>query len=208
MTMSGTDWDERYSGAELVWSAGPNVWVAEVAADLPPGRVLDLAAGEGRNAIWLAKLGWQATAVDFSAVALQRANSIAAQRLGVGPGTLHTVHANVLDYDPPEQAFDLVVIAYLQLPEPARRTAIAAAARGVAPGGLLLVVAHDSTNLAQGFGGPKDPAVLYTPAEIADYVADSGLQVRRAETVTRVVAGPSGPAAALDALYLAQAPSA
>src|SRR5256885_9972264 len=60
-------WDQRYAGAELVWSAGPNRFVAEELADRPPGRVLDLASGEGRNALWLAARGWQATAVGFSA---------------------------------------------------------------------------------------------------------------------------------------------
>src|SRR6266480_6813861 len=54
-------WDQRYAGAELVWSAGPNRFVAEELADRPPGRVLDLASGEGRNALWLAARGWQAT---------------------------------------------------------------------------------------------------------------------------------------------------
>jgi SAM-dependent methyltransferase len=208
MTMSGPDWDVRYSGAELVWSAGPNVWVAQVAAALPPGRALDLAAGEGRNAIWLAELGWQVTAVDFSAVALDRARTLAAARLPGRVGGLHTVHADLLTHELPRAAFDLVVIAYLQLPEPARRAVIAGAALAVAPGGLLLVVAHDSANLQGGFGGPQDPAVLYRPTEIADYIIGSGLQVRRAETVARQVITPAGPVSALDALLLAEAPRA
>jgi SAM-dependent methyltransferase len=191
-----------------VWSAGPNVWVAEVATGLPPGRALDLAAGEGRNASWLAELGWQVTAVDFSAVALDRARALAADRLRGSRGRLETVHADVLTHELPPAAFDLVVIAYLQLPEPARRVAIARAARAVAPGGLLLVVAHDSANLHAGFGGPQDSAVLYTPTEIAEYLIGSGLHVRRAQTVTRQVATPSGPVTALDALLLAEAPNA
>ena len=66
--MDARAWDERYAAAELVWSATPNQFVATELADLPPGRALDLAAGEGRNALWLAGLGWQVTAVAFSLV--------------------------------------------------------------------------------------------------------------------------------------------
>ena len=71
--MDAEQWDQRYDQADLVWSAAPNRWVEEVTGSLSPGRVLDLAAGEGRNALWLAGRGWRATAVDFSRVALDRA---------------------------------------------------------------------------------------------------------------------------------------
>lgn len=208
MDMTGSDWDDRYSSSELVWSAGPNVWVAGVAASLPPGRALDLAAGEGRNALWLAELGWEVTAVDFSAVALQRARAIAEERLGADSGRLRTVQADLLDYSPTPRAFDLVVIAYLHLPESRRRAVIRSASGAVAPGGLLLVVAHDSANLEDGFGGPRDPGVLYTATDVAEYLSGSSLRVLRAELVTRIVAGPSGPVEALDALFLAEAPRA
>jgi hypothetical protein len=73
-------WDQRYSGPDLVWGAGPNHFVADEAAALPPGRAIDLGAGEGRNAIWLAGRGWQVTAVDFSAAGLARAARLAAER--------------------------------------------------------------------------------------------------------------------------------
>jgi hypothetical protein len=70
--MDADGWDRRYAGAALIWSAGPNRFVEKELADLPPGRVLDLASGEGRNALWLAALGWQATAVDCVAPAIVR----------------------------------------------------------------------------------------------------------------------------------------
>src|SRR2546430_7187246 len=66
--MDAAEWDQRYAGTELVWSAEPNRFVAAELADLPPGRALDLAAGEGRNSVWLAERGWAVTAVDFSRV--------------------------------------------------------------------------------------------------------------------------------------------
>jgi len=79
MSMGAQAWDERYARADLVWSAGPNATVAQWCADLPPGRAVDLGAGEGRNGIWLAQRGWDVTAVDFSSVGLERARSLAAQ---------------------------------------------------------------------------------------------------------------------------------
>ena len=65
-------WDSRYTAAELLWTAQPNRWLVEEVAGLPAGRALDLGAGEGRNAVWLAAGGWTVTAVDFSAAAWAR----------------------------------------------------------------------------------------------------------------------------------------
>jgi 2-polyprenyl-3-methyl-5-hydroxy-6-metoxy-1,4-benzoquinol methylase len=75
--MDARAWDERYAAAELVWSREPNQFVAAELGDLPPGSAVDLAAGEGRNAIWLASLGWSVTAVDFSRVALDKGARLA-----------------------------------------------------------------------------------------------------------------------------------
>jgi 2-polyprenyl-3-methyl-5-hydroxy-6-metoxy-1,4-benzoquinol methylase len=71
--MDANDWNIRYDQTDLRWSSGPNQWIVQVTASLAPGRVLDLAAGGGRIATWLDERGWSATAVDFSAVALERA---------------------------------------------------------------------------------------------------------------------------------------
>src|ERR1035441_2439850 len=73
-------WDQRYSGPDLVWGAGPNRFVTEEVAALPAGRAVDVGTGEGRNAIWLAERGWQVIAVDFSAAGLARAARLAAER--------------------------------------------------------------------------------------------------------------------------------
>ena len=79
--MDAAGWDARYAGADLVWSAGPNVWVRELCTPMPPGRALDVAAGEGRNALWLVEQGWTVVAADFSAVGVERMNEIADRRL-------------------------------------------------------------------------------------------------------------------------------
>lgn len=190
-------WDERYAATELVWSAEPNVFVAEVTGDLPPGRALDLACGEGRNAIWLAGRGWRVTAVDFSAVAIDKGRKLAA-RAGVD---VEWRCEDVLAWEPRPRSFDLVVLSYLQLPGPALAGVVGRAGEALAPGGTLVVVGHARANLDGGVGGPQDPAVLYEPDEVVGWVG--GLVVARAEHVRRTVETPDGPRQAVDTLVVA-----
>jgi SAM-dependent methyltransferase len=138
---------------------GPNQFVADLVADLTPGRAIDLAAGEGRNAIWLAEQGWDATAVDFSEVAIGKAREIA-ERRGVA---ITTEVADLTAYEPSPGEYDLVVIAYLQIPAEQLDPVLARAAAAVAPGGTFLLVNHDRANLDGGYGGPQHPSVLTTP---------------------------------------------
>lgn len=204
--MDAESWNTRYAATEPVWSVAPNRWVAELVGDLPPGRALDIAAGEGRHAVWLAEQGWRAVAVDFSEVGLARATQWAGTR-GVGD-RLRTVVADVVEFQPEQRSFDLVVIAYLQIPAAPRAQVIAQAAAAVAPGGHLLVVAHDSANLVFGTGGPQDPAVLYTASDVvADVVAtdpQAGEHWQLLDvTMAQREVGEDEPAA-LDAVFFAQ----
>jgi len=200
--MDQTAWDERYAGPELVWGSGPNCFVAEELAALPPGRAIDLGTGEGRNAIWLAERGFTVTAVDFSRVGLARAAGLAAQR-GV---SVDWVHADLLDYQPTPGHFDLVLIAYIQLPAD-RLTALArTAGAALAPGGTLLAVGHDRDNLARGHGGPKDLSVLWTPQLVTAGL--TGLTIEQAEQVDRMVTTPDGARTAIDTLVRAVRPRA
>src|SRR5579862_504174 len=100
-------WDERYAGAEFEWTRQPNQWVAAELAELPPGHALDLAAGEGRNSVWLAERGWQVTAVDFSRVGLEKGRKLSAAR-GVIEDQVTWIVADLSDYQPEPGAFDLV----------------------------------------------------------------------------------------------------
>jgi SAM-dependent methyltransferase len=193
------DWNRRYGETDLVWTAEPSRFLVAEAEALAPGRALDLACGEGRNALWLARRGWDVVGVDFSEVALEKARARAA-RDGVA---LELVCADLLDYRPPRLAFDLVLVFYLHLPAPERRLVLACAAEAVAPGGTLLLVGHDADNLARGAGGPSDPAVLYTPDEIAAELP--GLTIEKAERVLREVEGERRPA--IDALVRATRPA-
>lgn len=185
--MDATDWDARYAAVDLVWSATPNAVVAREADDLTPGRALDLAAGEGRNAIWLAARGWRVTAVDFSAVATDRTRRLAAERLGAAADRVDAVTADLMAWTPEPAGADLVVLAYLQLAAAQRRHVHRLAATAVAPGGTFLLVAHHLDNLAAGVGGPQDPAVLFTEADVLADLDDTALAVDRAERVDRVV---------------------
>ncbi len=203
--MDSSEWDARYASADLVWSAGPNMFVEQHASGLPVGRVLDVAGGEGRNALWLASRGWAATLVDFSAVALDRAERLWSERASA-LGSLVTRRADVTSESLGDADQDLVVVAYLQLAADGRRPALRASADAVAPGGRLLVVAHHTDNLADGYGGPQDAAYLYTEADVADDIAGSGLDVVTAQRVAREVTTDAGPRTAWDALLLAVRP--
>lgn len=172
--MKASDWDARYAEARI-WSDGPNAWVAETLAHLPPGTAVDLGAGEGRNALWLASVGWEVTAVDFSSVGLATGAARAAS-LGLD---VEWVTADATTWVSPQQV-DLVVIAYLQLPADALALAIGNAAGYLAPGGTLALVGHDRDNSV---GGPKDPAVLHTVAELT--AAASALDIVECRQVSR-----------------------
>jgi len=193
-------WDERYSGAEFEWTTRPNQFVAAELADLPPGRALDLAAGEGRNTVWLAERGWRVTAVDFSRVGLEKGRKLSAAR-GVDEAQVEWIVADLRDYEPERDFYDLALIAYLHLIPEARATVLARAAAALVPGGTAFVVGHDLTNLTEGTGGPQDPDVLYTPEAIRAELA--GLRVVRAERVHRTVERDDGPATAIDTLVRA-----
>jgi SAM-dependent methyltransferase len=192
------DWNTRYAQKELLWTAQPNRLFAAEVEGLRPGRALDVACGEGRNAVWLAENGWRVTGVDFSDVALAKAAELAASRAV----TVDWVLADVVELEPEPRGFDLVAVLYLQLPPGELGHAIRSAARAVAPGGTLLVLGHDSTNLTEGYGGPRDPAVLFTPEDITAELDD--LVVERAEKVRRTVALDEGEAFAIDAFVRAR----
>ncbi len=191
--MDAEEWDARYAAAPQ-WSDAPNVLAAELLRDLPPGRALDVAAGEGRMALWLAALGWQVTALDFSAAGLARGRERAEQR-GL---EVHWQVADATAADLRTEQYDLVLVLYLHLPHAPLVDVLQRCARAVAPGGRLLVLGHDRDNLARGTGGPQDVGLLYD-VEVLRSVA-AGLVVERAGQVER----PVDDRVAVDALLLAR----
>ncbi|MBT8216521.1 MAG: methyltransferase domain-containing protein [Acidimicrobiia bacterium] len=195
--MTSGQWDERYRAQGLVWTADPNRFLVEAVAGLEPGSALDLACGEGRNAVWLAANGWRVTGVDFSPVGLDKARLLAAEA-GVA---VDWELADVTAWEAPAR-HDLVIVLYLHLDPPGVRAALRRAVAAVAPGGRLLVVGHAVRNLTDGYGGPPDPALLYEPEQIAGELGD--LSVERAEEVLRPVEVDGAVETAIDALVLAR----
>ncbi len=201
--MDSAAWDERYAATDLVWSATPNQWVVELVSGLTPGRAVDIAAGEGRNAIWLAEQGWSVLATDFSAVAVERLREIAASRLGADAGRLRAVVADATEPVPGEQAaYDLVLFSYLQLPEPRWSAALTRGVEAAAPGGRVVVIAHAEANLEGGWGGPQDPAVLHDPEAVVALARSLPVRVESAGLRTRVVETDDGPREALDTVLV------
>jgi len=188
------EWDSRYAASDRVWSAAPNAWVAATLRGWFTGRALDLGTGEGRHAVWLASLGWQVTAVDFSAVGIERGRR-GAQELGVD---VDWVVADLGTWEPPAGVtFDLVLLAYLHL----EGDVLARARNWVAPGGALVVIGHALRNLTQGVGGPQDARLLHTEAEYR--AASEGLLVEHLGEVVRHL--PEGDA--IDLALVARRPS-
>jgi len=200
--MRAEQWDERYRATELVWGTPPNRWVERELADLTPGRAVDLACGEGRNALWLAARGWQVSAVDFSAVALDTGRRLESAQQASAP-SVDWVCADATTYRPTDPV-ELALLCYLHLAPPEWAAALTGAAAALAPGAMLLVIGHDTTNITQGVGGPQDRSVLFTAAEVAADLAAKGLVIERAEAVHRPVEGADRPA--IDALVRARRP--
>jgi SAM-dependent methyltransferase len=185
-------WDERYADVERVWGGDPNVFVVEYLAARSPGTAIDLGAGEGRNAVWLAQQGWDVTAVDFSAVGLAKARDMARD----AEVEIATVVSEVQAYDPPAPV-DLVLLCYLQIPDEQQVSVLRRVADWLQPGGAVLVVAHDKSNVEHGRGGPPVPGVCYTVEQTVAALDD--LEIRVAEVRDRE--------GALDTVVLAERPA-
>jgi SAM-dependent methyltransferase len=135
-------WDDLYRSRSTLWSGHPNPPLVAEAAGLPPGAALDIGAGEGGDAIWLASRGWTVTAVDISPVALERAADHAARAGAEVAGRIQWLQRDVEEWEPPKEQFDLVSAHFFHLPGETRRRVFGRLADSTAPGGSLLVVGH------------------------------------------------------------------
>jgi SAM-dependent methyltransferase len=193
-------WNRRYAAGDRHATTTPNEFLVAEVSGMAPGRALDLACGAGRNAVWLAEQGWRVTAVDFSDVGLTMARELARVR----SVEVEWIEADVVAWTPAARAYDLVCVLYLQLPAPDRRGVLRHAVDAVAPGGTLLVLGHDLLNLTEGWGGPSQADVLYTPDDIVAEI--EGLPVEKAERVRRAVEDGGVVHEAIDALVRARRP--
>ncbi|MBK5287403.1 MAG: class I SAM-dependent methyltransferase [Acidimicrobiia bacterium] len=202
--MDANEWDHRYDTAAYVWHTEPNQFLPALIDDLAPGRALDLACGEGRNAVWLARRGWSVTAVDFSEVGIEKGRRLAAE----SDVDVEWVVADITTWTGRSETYDLVIIFYVQLPADERAAMLGTAATALAPGGRFVMVAHDLSNLDDGIGGPQDPTVLPTPELIRVDLMSGGpadLVIDRAELISRAVETETddGTKQAIDCLVVA-----
>ncbi|WP_234345812.1 class I SAM-dependent methyltransferase, partial [Streptomyces sp. NRRL F-5755] len=164
---SAQSWDAMYSSRDQVFSGAPNPVLVSEVTGLPPGQALDVGCGEGADALWLARRGWQVTAVDISQVALRRAAAAAVDRAD----RVAWARADLTAAPPPADAFDLVSVQYFPLRREPDHTALRGLLKAVAPGGTLLFVSHDLGGLTPRPEDGFDPADYYGPDEIAQLLA-------------------------------------
>ncbi len=174
-------WNDRYSAPGYAYGTEPNDFLAEMAARIPRGRVLSLADGEGRNGVYLATLGHAVTSVDSSSAGLAKARALAAQR-GVA---IETVEADLAEFMIAPGSWEGIVSIFCHLPPALRRQVHAQVVHGLTPGGLYLLEAYTSAQLALGTGGPSNPELMPTLAALREELA--GLELLHAVEVERDV---------------------
>lgn len=163
-------WDERYSSDDYAYGTTPNTFLQQHYASIPKGKILSLAEGEGRNAVFLAKQGYAVTAVDGSLVGLNKAKRLAGQN-GV---SIECIHADLADYDPGEQAWDGIVSIFCPLPSVLRIALYQKVMAALKPNGIFLLEAYTPDQLKHGTGGGNSADVMQTAASLSKELA--GLQ--------------------------------
>ncbi|HEX4444235.1 MAG TPA: class I SAM-dependent methyltransferase [Galbitalea sp.] len=192
------DWDARYSESEQRWSGNPNVALVDAVRDLAPGRAVDIGCGEGADAVWLARNGWDVTALDVSAVALERA-ARHANDTGVG---VHWIHAGLLDASLQPASFNLVSAQYPVLAKTPEFAAEHILLGAVAIGGTLVIVHHaDFQSPGEDHHG-ADPADYVGPWDIVPLL-DEGWTIEVNETRPRHVASGAGAGHTEDVVLIA-----
>jgi cyclopropane fatty-acyl-phospholipid synthase-like methyltransferase len=149
-------WDEVYDTQDYVYGIEPNDFLKEHADKLPKGKVLCLAEGEGRNAVFLAELGYEVTAVDSSIIGLEKAEKLANHR-GV---SIKIECVDLADYEIEPNHFDVIVSIYCHLPSALRKTVYKKVQSGLVTGGVFLVEGYTTKQLQYKTGGPPNPDMM------------------------------------------------
>ncbi len=195
---AANSWDDRFAGNDYVYGTEANGFLRSVADGMPPaGKVLCLAEGEGRNAVFLAGRGHTVTAVDASAVGLKKAMRLAEMQ-GVA---IRTVHADLAAFAMGHGAWDAVVSIFAHVPEELRRAVHRRVVDALRPGGVFVLEAYTPAQLALGTGGPRDASLMMNLASLREELA--GLTMEIGREVQRVVtegSAHSGEAAVVQVL--------
>ena len=197
-------WDERYRSRDALWSGEPNRYLVTETDGLTPGSALDVGAGEGADAIWLAARGWHVTAVDISSVALARAAAHAAGRGADIADRIEWRQKDLTSWQPASGSFDLVSAQYLHLPAAGRAAVFSTLAAAVASGGTLLIVGHHPSDLQTTMPRPPLPELFYTGDDIASLLGAGDWDIVTNAAPGREATDPDGNAVTIhDAVFRA-----
>lgn len=178
------NWDERYSEPGFAYGTKPNDFLASVADKIPKGKILSLAEGEGRNAIYLASLGYEVTGVDGSNVGLQKAMALASEH-GV---TITTVHADLSEFEILPEQWEGVIACYCHIPSVIRIPLHQAVVRGLKKGGVFILEAFSKEQLAYDTGGPQSLDMLMSLDELKQELVGLEL-IHSTQLVRNVIEG-------------------
>ncbi len=185
-------WDDRYRSQAALWSGNPNGHLVAEVDGLAPGTALDVGAGEGADAIWLAGRGWQVTAVDISTVALERAAEHAVQAGADIAGRIVWLHHDLTDWRPAQDHYDLVSAQYMHLPPAPREVLFGRLASAVAPGGTLLIVGHHPSDMQTAMPRPQMPELYFTGDDIARQLDPDQWDIVKNAAAPRTATHPDG----------------
>jgi len=202
--MDNTAWVKKYDTDNYVYTTDVNQFVVELCGGLEPGKAIDVAGGEGRNAVWLAEQGWTVEVIDFAPNALAKARKLAEER-GVAEHVL-TTEASALEFEAQLAPVDLALVAYLHIYSHQFAQAMAKTVAAIRPGGHLMGVWHALENLQFNSHGPQNPDSLPSVESLSKLCTELGLEVLTLENRDGKVRTDEGPKPSVTVVLLARKP--
>jgi len=201
-------WEDRYAAPGLTWSGNPNQVLVDEVTGLAPGRALDIGSGEGGDALWLARRGWQVTGVDIAEKALAKASDRIASLDPAAGSRIAWEQHDLREWAPAARSFDLVTSHFMHLADPARTTLFRALAEAIAPGGTLLIVGHDMSELEPTEHNAHHRELMFGISDVLVAIDGSGLVVDVAESRPRAATSAQpGAAVVRDVIVRASRPA-